>query len=147
MTAPRSGSAEGRAGSPSRRTRAVRDQARGGGPGEAELVGEKPVEALGAGDRDGEPRRRRQRHGRYALDGGAAPGDGARAVSPAPFLPSPHSESASAKAPQVTAMSATLNVGQRRAPTPTSRKSTTPRAERTRSIRLPSAPAQIAASA
>ena len=47
---------------------------------------------------------------------------------------------ASAMAPQLTAMSATLNVGHRSEPMPTSRKSTTPRALRTRSMRLPAAP-------
>ena len=43
-------------------------------------------------------------------------------------------------APQLTAMSATLKVGHRSAPMPTSRKSTTPRVLRIRSIRLPAAP-------
>ena len=40
----------------------------------------------------------------------------------------------------LTAMSATLNVGQRASPMPTSMKSTTPTIERMRSIRLPTAP-------
>src|SRR5215217_4903707 len=49
-------------------------------------------------------------------------------------------ETTRAMAPQLTAMSATLNVGQRSAPMPTSRKSTTPRGLRTRSMRFPTAP-------
>ena len=49
-------------------------------------------------------------------------------------------------APTLTAMSATLNVGQRAAPMPTSMKSTTPSLCRRRSRRLPTAPAQTSAS-
>src|SRR5436190_8588033 len=58
-----------------------------------------------------------------------------------------HSTHASSPAPMLTAMSATLNVGQRDVPMPTSMKSTTPKNERTRSIRLPVAPAHTSASA
>src|SRR5674476_171942 len=54
---------------------------------------------------------------------------------------------ASSTAPRLTAMSATLKVGQRAAPKPTSRKSTTPISERSRSSRLPNAPAHTMASA
>lgn len=50
-------------------------------------------------------------------------------------------------APTVIAESATLNVGNRCGPMPTSMKSTTPCAERMRSIRLPAAPPQTSASA
>src|SRR5690606_23317177 len=54
---------------------------------------------------------------------------------------------ASRMAPQLIAMSATLNVGQRMVPMPTSMKSTTPWGERTRSIRLPNAPEHTRATA
>ena len=79
----------GRAPSAIRRAAAVRER--------LELVGEKPVEALGAGNRDGEPRRRRQRHGRYALGGGAAPGDGASRAPP-PSCPRPRARARARRA-------------------------------------------------
>ena len=50
-------------------------------------------------------------------------------------------------APQLTATSATLKVGHRSVPMPTSRKSTTPRALRMRSTRLPAAPPATSPSA
>ena len=52
-----------------------------------------------------------------------------------------HSSRANSAAPQVTPMSATLNVQNRQVAVPTSMKSTTPRVCRRRSIRLPIAPA------
>jgi signal peptidase II len=79
-------------------------------------------------------------------DAGTATGDTAAAV-PCVDWSSCHNTHASSPAPTLTAMSATLNVGQRASPTPTSMKSTTPKNERTRSIRLPTAPAHTNASA
>src|SRR5687767_13173235 len=83
------------------------------------------------------------------LDAGAAivetSPSGVDAARPFASSSSPQSTHASRNAPMLTAMSATLNVGQRVSPRPTSMKSTTPREERTRSIRFPSAPAQTRA--
>src|SRR5882672_4718524 len=69
------------------------------------------------------------------------------AASSARRASSRQSEMASSTAPQLTAISATLKVGQRSAPKPTSRKSTTPCGLRSRSIRLPKAPPVTAPSA
>src|SRR5204863_7656187 len=60
--------------------------------------------------------------------------------------PSSQRETASAIAPPVMAESATLKVGQRAVPIPTSTKSTTPWALRRRSTTLPTAPAHTSAS-
>ena len=104
------------------------DEAGSLGAGEAQLIGEELVEALGLVGDDGELDRRRLAHAAEA-DSGSARRESSR-----------HIEITRAMAPQLTAMSATLNVGQRSAPMPTSRKSTTPRSLRMRSIRLPAAP-------
>ena len=58
---------------------------------------------------------------------------------------SPHNTHARRNAPTLTAMSATLNVGHRMSPIPMSMKSTTPCADRMRSIRLPIAPPHTSA--
>src|SRR3989442_9558751 len=110
----------------------VGDETSGLGAGEGELVGEKSTEAFRTCD-DAE----------RDVQGSAARASFARCCA----RPSCHSESPSAIAPMVMAESATLNVGQRQAPMPTSTKSTTPCALRIRSIRLPTAPPQTSASA
>src|SRR5881394_2498384 len=102
------------------------------GAREGELVGEKTVEAF-----------RRAHNTKRDVQGSAARASFARCCA----RPSCHSESPSAIAPIVIAESATLNVGQRQAPIPTSTKSTTPCALRIRSTRLPTAPPQTNASA
>src|SRR5207247_522465 len=113
----------------------VGDEAGGDGAGKGELVREEAVEALGLRDGDAEG------------DGGHH-GSAARASSPRGCCrPSSQRETASAIAPTVMAESATLNVGQRAAPMPTSTKSTTPWALRMRSTTFPTAPAQTSARA
>src|SRR6266436_5840321 len=113
----------------------VGDDAGGDGARQRQLVGEEPVEALGFGGDDAE------------RDGGhqccAAPASFARSWA----RPSSQRETASAIAPTVMAESATLKVGQRAPPIPTSTKSTTPWALRIRSITLPTAPAHTSANA
>src|SRR5438309_152595 len=110
---------------------AGRDRARQG-----ELIGEKAVEALGLGGDDAE------------RDGGRRHGCSTALASLARSCarPSSQRETASAIAPTVMAESATLNVGQRADPMPTSTKSTTPCALRMRSTTLPTAPAHTRAS-
>src|SRR5206468_3332776 len=105
---------------------AGRDGARHG-----ELIGEKAVEAVGLGGDDAE------------RDGGRRHGCSTALASLARSCarPSSQRETASAIAPTVMAESATLNVGQRADPMPTSTKSTTPCALRMRSTTLPTAPA------
>src|SRR5207247_249670 len=100
-----------------------------------ELIGEKAVEALGLGGDDAE------------RDGGRRHGCSTALASLARSCarPSSQRETASAIAPTVMAESATLNVGQRADPMPTSTKSTTPCALRTRSTKLPKAPAHTRA--
>ena len=66
--------------------------------------------------------------------------DGTAFASVTRSSPSFQSTIAKRIAPVLTAMSARLKVGQRQAPTPTSRKSTTPRGEMIRSMKLPNAP-------
>src|SRR5207247_3135856 len=85
----------------------------------------------------------------YDVEGdGGNHGSAARASSPRGCCrPSSQRETASAIAPTVMAESATLNVGQRAAPMPTSTKSTTPWALRMRSTTFPTAPAQTSARA
>src|SRR5581483_2433556 len=100
-----------------------------------QLIGEKAVEALGLGDGDAEGDDRRHCS--------AVRASFARSCA----RPSSHSEIASAIAPTLMAESATLNVGQRAVPIPTSTKSTTPWALRRRSITFPTAPAHTSASA
>src|SRR3989449_8359251 len=113
----------------------VGDEAGGDGAGKGKLVREEAVEALGLRDGDAEG------------DGGHH-GSAARASSPRGCCrPSSQRETASAIAPTVMAESATLNVGQRAAPMPTSTKSTTPWALRMRSTTFPTAPAQTSARA
>src|SRR5207245_2756293 len=111
------------------------DDAGGDGTGQGELIGEEAVETLGLGSDDAE--------GDGGHQGPAALASFARSCA----RPSSHSDTASAIAPTVMAESATLKVGQRVLPIPTSTKSTTPRALRTRSITLPTAPAHTSASA
>src|SRR5712692_335221 len=113
----------------------VGDDAGGNGAGQRELVGEEPVEALGFGGDDAEG------HGGHQCC--AAPASFARSCA----RPSSQREIASAIAPTVIAESATLKVGHRVAPIPTSTKSTTPWALRIRSITLPTAPAHTSARA
>src|SRR6267378_1279076 len=110
----------------------IGDEASGLCAGESELVSEKPVETF-----------RLNNHTKSEGQGSAARASFARCCA----RPSCHSESPSAIAPTVIAESATLNVGQRHAPMPTSTKSTTPCALRMRSMRLPTAPPQTSASA
>src|SRR5207237_3741261 len=113
----------------------VGDEAGGEGTGQRELIGAEAVETLGLGNDDAEG------------DGGQ-PGSAALASFPRSCArPSSQSDTASAIAPTVMAESATLKVGQRALPIPTSTKSTTPRALRMRSITLPTAPAHTSASA
>src|SRR5206468_3363276 len=114
----------------------VGDEAGGDGAREGELIGEEAVEALGLGDGDAEG----DGGGRHQCP--AAPASFARSCA----RPSSQRETASAIAPTVMAESATLNVGQRAAPIPTSTKSTTPCALRSRSTTLPTAPAHTSAS-
>src|SRR5207237_1203769 len=97
--------------------------------GQRELIGEEAVETLGLGNDDAE--------GDGGHQGSAALASFARSCA----RPSSQSDTASAIAPTVMAESATLKVGQRALPIPTSTKSTTPRALRTRSITLPTAAA------
>src|ERR1043166_1074069 len=105
------------------------DEARGLSSGETQLIGEKAVQALGPGTGDGEG------------DGGQGPAQAEEAASRlARRASSSQSETARAIAPQLTPMSATLKVGQRCGPIPTSMKSTTPCAVRIRSTRFPAAP-------
>src|SRR4051794_12183519 len=109
------------------------------GAGQTELVGEKAVEPLGCGREDGEGdgeldgQPRLAHSASFPWSTGAAGGSGWQTSSR-------HMETTRAMAPQLTAMSATLNVGQRSPPIPTSRKSPPPRMLRIRSIRLPAAP-------
>src|SRR2546428_395506 len=109
-----------------------RDRARQG-----KLIGEEAVETLGLGGDDAES------------DGGRRHGCSTALASLARSCarPSSQRETASAIAPTVMAESATLNVGQRADPMPTSTKSTTPCALRMRSTTLPTAPAHTRASA
>src|SRR5205807_4239739 len=109
-----------------------RDRARQG-----KLIGEEAVETLGLGGDDAES------------DGGRRHGCSTALASLARSCarPSSQRETASAIAPTVMAESATLNVGQRADPIPTSTKSTTPCALRMRSTTLPTAPAHTRASA
>ncbi len=139
---------EARARSPLTRTALCGDQPGGLGAGELKLIGEEAVEALGRGGADQEAK------GLRAGDGGLGGGEGTAVLTPLSAIrastdcetssppacraSSRQREMASAMAPQLTAMSATLKVGQRWTPTPTSRKSTTPCGLRIRSIRLPS---------
>src|SRR3989441_10315104 len=111
------------------------DQAGGDGAGQRELIGDEAVETLGLGRGDTE------RDGGH--QGSAALASFARSCA----RPSSQSVTASAIAPTVMAESATLKVGQRVEPTPTSTKSTTPWALRSRSTTLPTAPAHTSASA
>src|SRR5438034_351597 len=113
----------------------VGDDAGGDGAGQRELVGEEPVEALGFGGDDAEG------HGGHQCC--AAPASFARSCA----RPSSQREIASAIAPTVIAESATLKVGHRVLPIPTSTKSTTPWALRIRSITFPTAPAHTSARA
>src|SRR5204862_3223732 len=113
----------------------VGDEAGGYRAGQRELIGYEAVEPLGFGGDDAE------RDGGH--QGSAALASFARSCA----RPSSQRETASAIAPTVMAESATLKVGQRAVPIPTSTKSTTPRALRTRSITLPTAPAHTSASA
>src|SRR6266516_3485883 len=111
---------------------ALGDEASGLCAREGELVGEETVEAFSrANNTEGD------------VQGSAARASLARCCA----RPSCQSESPRAMAPIVMAESATLNVGKRHAPTPTSTKSTTPCALRMRSMRLPTAPPQTSASA
>src|SRR5882672_9192798 len=110
----------------------VGDEASGLGTRKGELVSEKTVETFsGSNDTESD------------VQGSAARASFARCCA----RPSCHSESPSAIAPIVMAESATLKVGQRQAPMPTSTKSTTPCALRIRSIKLPTAPPHTSASA
>src|SRR6266699_1242499 len=111
----------------------VGDDAGGDGAGQRELVGEESVEALGFGGDDAEG------HGGHQCC--AAPASFARSCA----RPSSQREIASAIAPTVIAESATLKVGHRVLPIPTSTKSTTPWALRIRSITFPTAPAHTSA--
>src|SRR5437763_1331106 len=113
----------------------VGDEAGGDGAGQRELIGEETVETLGLGNDHAE--------GDGGHQGSAALASFARSCA----RPSSQSDTASAIAPTVMAESATLKVGQRVLPIPTSTKSTTPRALRTRSITLPTAPAHTSARA
>src|SRR6266702_185515 len=113
----------------------VGDEAGGGGTRQRKLIGEEAVETLSLGNDDAE------RDGGH--QGSAALASFARSCA----RPSSQSDTASAIAPTVMAESATLKVGQRALPIPTSTKSTTPRALRTRSITFPTAPAHTSASA
>src|SRR2546430_2493310 len=113
----------------------VGGEAGGDGAGQRELIGEETVETLGLGHDDAE--------GDGGHQGSAALASFARSCA----RPSSQSDTASAIAPTVMAESATLKVGQRVLPIPTSTKSTTPRALRTRSITLPTAPAHTSARA
>src|SRR5256886_4764478 len=110
----------------------IGDETSGLSTGKGELVGEESIETFGlCHDAKGD------------VQGSAARASFARCCARL----SCHSESPSAIAPIVIAESATLNVGQRQAPIPTSTKSTTPCALRIRSTRLPTAPPQTNASA
>src|SRR5437867_69333 len=106
----------------------------GDGAGQRELTGDEAVEALGLGGGEAE------RDGGH--QGSAAVASFARSCA----RPSSQRETASAIAPTVMAESATLKVGQRAEPIPTSTKSTTPCALRRRSTTLPTAPAHTSAS-
>src|SRR5207302_9749058 len=120
----------------------IGDEAGGDGAGQRELIGHEAVEPLGFGGDDAE------RDSAGLRDGGGHQGSAALAsFARSCARPSSHRETASAIAPTVMAESATLKVGQRVLPIPTSTKSTTPRALRTRSITLPTAPAHTSASA
>src|SRR5437762_3592770 len=112
----------------------IGDEAGGDGAGEGELIGHEAVEPLGYGGDDAE--------GSSGHQGSAALASFARSCA----RPSSQSETASAIAPTVMAESATLKVGQRAVPIPTSTKSTTPWALRSRSTTLPTAPAHTSAS-
>src|SRR5438105_9210040 len=107
----------------------VGDEAGGYRAGQRELIGYEAVEPLGFGGDDAE------RDGGH--QGSAALASFARSCA----RPSSQRETASAIAPTVIAESATLKVGQRVPPIPTSTKSTTPWALRIRSSTLPTAPA------
>src|SRR5437762_8628381 len=110
----------------------IGDEASGLCTRDGELVGEEAIEAFSrANNTEGD------------VQGSAARASLARCCA----RPSCQSESPRAMAPIVMAESATLKVGQRHAPTPTSTKSTTPCALRMRSMRLPTAPPQTSASA
>src|SRR3989441_6270477 len=110
------------------------DEAGGDSAGQRKLIGDEAVETLGLGGRDTE------RDGGH--QGSAALASFARSCA----RPSSQRETASAIAPTVMAESATLKVGQRAEPIPTSTKSTTPCALRRRSTTLPTAPAHTSAS-
>src|SRR6266568_863023 len=100
-----------------------------------EHVDQRVVPVTGAGGDDAEG------HGGHQC--GAAPASFARSWA----RPSSQRETASAIAPTVIAESATLKVGHRVLPIPTSTKSTTPWALRIRSITFPIAPAHTSARA
>src|SRR6266516_898484 len=112
----------------------IGDEAGGDGAGQRELIGHEAVEPLGFGGDDAECNGGHQ--------GSAALASFARSCA----RPSSQSETARAIAPTVIAESATLKVGQRAEPIPTSTKSTTPWALRSRSTTLPTAPAHNSAS-
>src|SRR5207244_12452245 len=112
----------------------IGDEAGGDGAGQRELIGHEAVEPLGFGGADAE--------GNSGHQGSAALASFARSCA----RPSSQSETARAIAPTVIAESATLKVGQRAEPIPSSTKSTTPWALRSRSTTLPTAPAHTSAS-